>query len=217
MILLSPYKEIPSCDTEILLKSLFQNKLNYILSLIVCSLFSFHSLCFDTKELPAEEGEISIVKLRSNTVCFIEINFAWKRTWNQLSSCGLLPLTLKCYYFILGKPLWKLVLEQFDDLLIKILLAAAVISFVSVFQVGKCIRIAVSVLWLLIIDRSACFFFFFFQILALFEEGEDRVTAFVEPFVILVILILNAIIGVWQVSTKESNLIFRISIFQSIA
>ena len=142
----------------------------------------------------------------------IEINFAWKRTWNQLSSCGLLLLNLKCYYFILGKPLWKLVLEQFDDLLIKILLAAAVISFVSVFQVGKCIRIAVSVLRLLIIDRSACFFFFFFfffQILALFEEGEDRVTAFVEPFVILVILILNAIIGVWQVSTKESNVIFR--------
>jgi len=68
-------------------------------------------------------------------------------------------------------PLWKLVLAQFDDLLVKILLGAASFSFVA-----------------------ACF------------DDKEGIEAFVEPFVIIFILVLNAVVGVWQEHNAEASL-----------
>ncbi|ORC86432.1 calcium-translocating P-type ATPase [Trypanosoma theileri] len=64
-------------------------------------------------------------------------------------------------------PFWKLVLAQFEDTLVRILLLAAMISF----------------------------------IMALFEKNAAD---FVEPFIILLILVLNATVGVWQENRAES-------------
>jgi|TARA_B110000003_G_scaffold8680_1_gene9013 Ca2+-transporting ATPase len=72
-----------------------------------------------------------------------------------------------------GKALWRLVLEQFDDALVKVLLAAAAVSLALAYAEGG---------------------------------AEEGLAAYAEPAVIALILVLNAIVGVWQESNAERAL-----------
>lgn len=43
-------------------------------------------------------------------------------------------------------------------------------------------------------------------VIAITGDGEEGLTAYVEPFVILLILVLNAIVAIWQDSNADSAL-----------
>jgi len=68
--------------------------------------------------------------------------------------------------------IWDKVREAFDDLLAKILLLAAFISFV----------------------------------IALISDGDEGLAAYVEPFVIILILVLNAMVAIYSDMDAESAL-----------
>ncbi|XXG54923.1 hypothetical protein AAC387_Pa03g2688 [Persea americana] len=76
-----------------------------------------------------------------------------------------------------GPSIFRLVLDQFNDTLVRILLVAAVVSFVLAWYDG---------------DSGG--------------EVAAGITAFVEPLVIFLILIVNAVVGVWQESNAEKAL-----------
>lgn len=68
--------------------------------------------------------------------------------------------------------LWDKIKEQFEDLLARILLLAATISF----------------------------------LIAVFDDGDEGIAAYVEPFVILLILVLNAMVAIYQDNDADSAL-----------
>ncbi|XAR59035.1 Calcium-transporting ATPase [Bertholletia excelsa] len=78
-----------------------------------------------------------------------------------------------------GQSILRLILDQFNDTLVRILLVAAVVSFVLAWFDG--------------IDDGL-------------DNGPMDITAFVEPLVIFLILIVNAIVGVWQENNAEKAL-----------
>lgn len=117
---------------------------------------------------------------------------AWARTVDECAEhfcvdlkCGLTSGQVETYRSAYGwnelekepgTPFWQLVAEQFDDALVKILLGAAGVS-------------GALAVW----DAA--------------EAGEPvGAEDFLETFVILLIIVLNAVIGVWQESKAESTL-----------
>lgn len=71
-----------------------------------------------------------------------------------------------------GESIWAKIKEQFEDLLVQILLGAATISF----------------------------------IFACIGDGDEGLTAFVEPFVIILILVLNGAVAIWQDADADKAL-----------
>jgi Ca2+-transporting ATPase len=86
-----------------------------------------------------------------------------KKGWNELQKH-------------LGPSVWKLIMDQFNDTLVIILLVAAIVSFILAWIDGD-------------------------------EGSEMDITAIVESLVIFLILIVNAIVGVWQESNAEKALV----------
>lgn len=113
--------------------------------------------------------------------------------------------------------LWKLIMEQFDDTLVKVWAHAyheILRTSRSYAPAALCIHvhwsycyIIASIVWLngaqILLGSAAVSFG-----LAFFDEASQHegLRAYVEPLVIVLILVLNAAVGVWQESRSEAAL-----------
>ncbi|PKA63277.1 Calcium-transporting ATPase 4, endoplasmic reticulum-type [Apostasia shenzhenica] len=92
-----------------------------------------------------------------------------------------------------GPSIWQLVLAQFNDTLVRILLVAAIVSFTLAWCDGDDVgEMGITVF----VSKKEKYI----------SKKETGITAFVEPLVIFLILILNAVVGVWQENNAEKAL-----------
>ena len=129
-------------------------------------------LVYNSTEYPA--SIVSLMSLASTLETDLETGLTSSQVESRIKQFGENTLQTPP-----GKSLWKLILEQFEDRLVQILLAVAALSGV----------------------------FSYMEHLEKADHGATSIwQSFVEPLVILSILILNAAVGVWQSRSAEGSL-----------
>ena len=92
--------------------------------------------------------------------------------------------------------LWELWLQQFDDGLVKILIGVAVLS--AAFSASE--------VWNVVLEKTDASTDALSAFLSSREIRSDIMQSFVEPGIIIAILLLNAVVGVWQDMSARSSL-----------
>mmetsp|Transcript_8549 Transcript_8549/g.12541 ORF Transcript_8549/g.12541 Transcript_8549/m.12541 type:complete len:781 (-) Transcript_8549:101-2443(-) len=131
------------------------------------------TMMLDYNQTTADPGSIPLSRLFDALRVDLEIGLTAIDSAARMKQYGLNALISPP-----GKSLWQLVLEQFEDRLVQILLLVAATSAV----------------------------FSYLELKSAGASEESLLRSFVEPLVILAILVLNATVGVWQSKSAEGSL-----------